>query len=101
VLTVKAAAVAMKLTGHKTESSYRRDAIVIEADLSAGTAKLATLHEHDRPERPVVVPVGTGKVSASEGSKCAIACSLTMRKLAEGGDSNPQGPRGPVDFKSC
>jgi len=35
---------AMKLTGHKTESVYRRYAIVCEADLSAGVAKLAALH---------------------------------------------------------
>jgi len=35
--------VAMKLTGHKTESVYRRYAIVSEADLSAGVEKLAGL----------------------------------------------------------
>ncbi|HJZ70901.1 MAG TPA: hypothetical protein VKE51_04125 [Vicinamibacterales bacterium] len=33
--------VAMKLTGHETESVYRRDAIVSESDLSAGVEKLA------------------------------------------------------------
>jgi integrase len=36
--------VAMKLTGHKTESVYRRYAIVSESDLAEGAAKLAALH---------------------------------------------------------
>jgi len=36
--------VAMKLTGHKTESVYRRYAIVSEADLAEGVGKLAALH---------------------------------------------------------
>jgi integrase len=39
--------VAMKLTGHKTESVYRRYAIVSEADLSEGLKKLAAFHERD------------------------------------------------------
>jgi hypothetical protein len=33
----------MKLTGHKTENVYRRYAIVVEADLREGVAKLARL----------------------------------------------------------
>ena len=37
--------VAMKLTGHKTESVYRRYAIVSESDLSEGIAKLEALHQ--------------------------------------------------------
>lgn len=36
--------VAMQLTGHKTESVYRRYAIVAEQDLRDGVAKLALLH---------------------------------------------------------
>ena len=36
--------VAMKITGHKTESVYRRYAIVSEADISEGLKKLALLH---------------------------------------------------------
>lgn len=38
--------VAMKLTGHKTESVYRRYAIVSESDLAEGMAKLARLREN-------------------------------------------------------
>jgi hypothetical protein len=34
----------MKLTGHKTESVYRRYAIVAESDQREGVAKLAALH---------------------------------------------------------
>ena len=35
----------MKLTGHKTESVYRRYAIVSEADLAEGVKKLAALKQ--------------------------------------------------------
>ena len=44
----------MKLTGHKTESVYRRYAIVNEPDLSEGVAKLAKLHQ-STPDRKSVV----------------------------------------------
>ena len=37
--------VAMKLTGHLTESIYRRYAVVSPADLNAGVEKLARLHD--------------------------------------------------------
>jgi Phage integrase family len=36
--------VAMKLVGHKTESIYRRYAIVSQRELAEGVAKLAQLH---------------------------------------------------------
>jgi len=61
--------VAMKLTGHKTESVYRRYAIVSEADLSEGVAKLARLHETQDATARIVVPLAerTGKARAKQG----------------------------------
>ena len=48
--------VAMKLTGHLTESIYRRYAIVSPADLKAGVEKLAKHHvEQSGPAKVVVV----------------------------------------------
>jgi len=49
--------VAMKLTGHKTESIYRRYAIVSETDLSEGVAKLAILHQANEGAPRNVVPL--------------------------------------------
>jgi hypothetical protein len=47
---------AMKLTGHLTESIYRRYAIVSPADLKAGVEKLARRHvEQAEPAKVVVV----------------------------------------------
>jgi len=61
--------VAMKLTGHKTESVYRRYAIVSEADLKEGVAKLAKLHESQSvPVKPKVV-VLSGHKSSSAGTR--------------------------------
>jgi hypothetical protein len=54
----------MKLTGHKTESVYRRYAIVSEGDLSKGVTKLACLHESQQPES-----VSTGVVTSIENRK--------------------------------
>jgi integrase len=46
--------VAMQLTGHKTEAVYRRYAIVAEAELREGVAKLATLHAAPAAARTVL-----------------------------------------------
>jgi hypothetical protein len=43
----------MKMVGHKTESIYRRYAIVDEAMLKEGAVKLQTLHNTSRAPRPM------------------------------------------------
>jgi integrase len=43
--------VAMQITGHKTESIYRRYAIVSEGDISEGLKKLAKLYATDAAKR--------------------------------------------------
>ena len=52
----------MKLTGHKTESVYRRYAIVSESDLAEGVVKLAGLHQSnlDNTSQPKVVSFEKG-----------------------------------------
>ena len=45
---------AMKMVGHKTGSISRRYAIVDEAMLKEGAAKLHTLHEAHPPSAPVI-----------------------------------------------
>jgi integrase len=62
--------VAMKLTGHKTESVYRRYAVVADADLAEGVARLAALHASQGATTGVVVPLAgrTGTVRAQLGT---------------------------------
>src|ERR1700752_3135313 len=49
--------VAMKLVGHKTESVYRRYAIVDETMLRDGVAKLNALYSTEQAAAPAVVPL--------------------------------------------
>ncbi|MDX1674962.1 MAG: hypothetical protein R3314_09220 [Longimicrobiales bacterium] len=44
----------MKLTGHKTESVYRRYAIADESALKEGVEKLAALHDDSQESRKTV-----------------------------------------------
>jgi integrase len=57
--------VAMKLIGHKTESVYRRYAIVAQRDLAEGVAKLAVLRQNQSGRRTVIpFPADAGTVRA-------------------------------------
>jgi hypothetical protein len=47
----------MKLTGHKTETVYRRYAIVSESDLADGVKKLAALQAADPANPRRVLPL--------------------------------------------
>ncbi len=49
--------VAMKLVGHRTESIYRRYAIVSQRDLAEGVAKLAALRASEPAEGRTVIPL--------------------------------------------
>jgi hypothetical protein len=53
----------MKLTGHKTESVYRRYAIVAEADLVEAVGKLAGHRRASEAQaaKRKVVPIGGGR----------------------------------------
>jgi integrase len=59
--------VAMKLTGHKTESVYRRYAIAAERDLREGVAKLAVLHQADAELPRCVIPLRAVGVAGEGG----------------------------------
>ncbi len=59
----------MKLVGHKTENVYRRYAIVADADLREGVAKLAALNgRSNRGGRKVISMGEGGEVSRLDGA---------------------------------
>ncbi len=66
--------VAMKLSGHKTESIYRRYAIVSEADLAEGVRKVAAIHAR----RPDALPRAAG-VSGAGNSRMSTIRAQSAR----------------------
>jgi hypothetical protein len=52
--------VAIAMVGHRTESIYRRYAIVAESDLKAGAERLAALHATQADEPRTVLPLVEG-----------------------------------------
>ena len=74
---------AMRMVGHKTESIYRRYAIVDEAMLKEGAAKLQILHDAQAPMAPVIqltdaprtkrLGPSTGRVSRAQRARRARA----------------------------
>ena len=85
---------AMKMVGHKTESIYRRYAIVDEAMLKEGAAKLQTLHEAQTPAAPVIplikatrtkrVSSSTVRVSRAQRARQVRAARAKSLKAGEG-----------------
>ncbi len=62
---------AMKMVGHKTESIYRRYAIVDETMLKEGAAQLQRLHDAQAPAAPVI--------PLTEGARLKRISSSTVR----------------------
>jgi len=80
--------VAMKMTGHRTESIYRRYAIVDEGMLKEGSAKLALLHAGQS--------LGP---SAPAQATAVVSVSRKLAKLAEGGGFEPPRASRPGGFQ--
>jgi integrase len=62
--------VAMKITGHKTESMYRRYRIVDERDIKEATERMqAHLDDQVKPRQPVIVPIIINPAGRTKGNK--------------------------------
>jgi hypothetical protein len=72
---------AMKMVGHKTESIYRRYAIVDEAMLKEGAAKLQTLHEAHTPTAPVIPLTKTTRTKRVSSSTVRVSRAQRARRV--------------------
>ena len=73
----------MKMVGHKTESIYRRYAIVDEAMLKEGAAKLHTLHEAHAPGAPVIPLTLTKATRTTRVSPSTVRVGRARRRRSE------------------
>ncbi len=90
--------VAMKLTGHKTESVYRRYAIVSEADLTEGLSKLARLNEREKQNRRSATEPPQFREPMTD--EVGIELMQVLDNGAGDRDRTGTGLVGPRDFKS-
>ena len=77
----------MKLTGHKTESVYRRYAIVSEADLAAGVQRLAVLHEALARTTRTVVPFDEAEQARTVTIQPQTGAALAVKQDDPGTES--------------
>ena len=84
----------MKMVGHKTESIYRRYAIVDEAMLKEGAAKLHTLHEAQAPAAPVIPLTKATRTTPVSSSTVRVGRARRRRsERATRGKSLPAGEK--------
>jgi len=67
--------------GHKTESIYRRYAIVDEAMLKEGAAKLHTLHEAHTPTAPVIPLTKATRTKRVSSSTVRVSRAQRARRV--------------------
>jgi hypothetical protein len=72
--------VAMQMVGHKTESIYRRYAIVSEGDRQDAAEKLAVLHKREAKGSRTVLPLA--EVKSREKIKTRTASGKVSGKSA-------------------